>query len=113
MFLLITGLIASLSLLSFIFYFAVSKTYITITPELGIKTVSRNILFSQKEMSVLDGKNYVNVRPISLEIPMEYTFNVTSIDQMSTKNSHGSIKIYNELRQEQVFRPATRFVTDT
>jgi len=111
-FFLIIGLVASLSLLSFIFYFAVSKTYVTITPELGIKTVSRNIVFTQKEASVLDSKNTVNVRPVHIEIPMEYTFNVTSIDEMSTKNSYGTVEIYNELRQEQVFRPMTRFITD-
>jgi len=85
---------------------------VTITPELGIKTVSRNIVFTQKEASVLDSKNTVNVRPVHIEIPMEYTFNVTSIDEMSTKNSYGTVEIYNELRQEQVFRPTTRFVTD-
>lgn len=111
-FFLIIGLVTSLSLLAFIFYFAVSKTYVTITPELGIKTVSRNIVFTQKEASVLDNKNAVNVRPVNLEIPMEYTFNVTAIDEMSTKNAYGTVDIYNELRQEQVFRPATRFVTD-
>ncbi|EKD29867.1 MAG: hypothetical protein ACD_78C00235G0003 [uncultured bacterium (gcode 4)] len=111
-FFLIIGLITSLSLLTFIFYFAVSKTYVTITPELWIKTVSRNIVFSQKEASVLDSKNTVNVRPINLEIPMEYTFNVTTIDQMSTKNAYGTVDIYNELRQEQVFRPTTRFATE-
>lgn len=33
-FFLVVGLITSLSLLAFIFYFAVSKTYVTITPEL-------------------------------------------------------------------------------
>jgi hypothetical protein len=43
---------------------------------------------------------------------MEYTFNVMTIDQISTKNAYGTVDIYNELRQEQVFRPATRFVTD-
>ena len=111
-FFLIIGLITSLSLLAFIFYFAVSKTYVTITPELGIKTVSRNIIFTQKEASVLDNKNTVNVRSVNLEIPMEYTFNVTTIDQMSTKNAYGTVEIYNELRQEQVFRPATRFATE-
>lgn len=52
------------------------------------------------------------MRPIHLEIPMEYVFNVTTIDQMSTKNAYGTVDIYNELRQEQVFRPTTRFATE-
>lgn len=111
-FLLIIGLITSLSLLGFIFYFAVSKTYVTITPELGVKTVSRNIIYAQKEASVLDQKNIVNVRPINLDIDMEYTFNVTTIDEMSAKNGYGMVDIYNELTTEQVFRPNTRFVTE-
>lgn len=96
----------------FIFYFAVSKTYITINPELDIKTISRNIIFTQKEASVLDNKNMINVRPVTVEVPMEYTFNVTAIDEGSTQNAYGTVDIYNELRQEQVFRPATRFITD-
>ena len=111
-FLLVIGLATSLSLLVFIFYFAVSKTYVTITPELGVKTISRNVVFTQKEVSVLDSKNTIIVRKMDLEIPMKYTFNVTAIDEMSTKNAYGTVEIYNELRQEQVFRPMTRFVTD-
>lgn len=112
-FLLVTGLVVSLSLLSFIFYFAVSKTYVTITPELGVKTVSRNIVFSeQKETSILNSKNTVSVHQVALEVPLDYTFNVTTIDEMSAKNAYGTVEIYNELRQEQVFRPNTRFVTD-
>ncbi len=112
LFFLIIGLTISLSLLVFIFYFAVSKTYVTISPELDVKTISRNMIFTQKEASVLDSKNTVNVRPINLEIPMEYTFNVTAIDEMSTQNAQGTVDIYNELSQEQVFRPATRFITE-
>lgn len=79
---------------------------------MGIKTVSRNIVFTQKEASVLDNKNTINIRPVHLEIPMEYTFNVATIDKMSTKNAYGTVDIYNELFQEQTFRPATRFITD-
>lgn len=112
LFFLIIGLTISLSLLVFIFYFAVSKTYVTISPELDVKTISRNMIFTQKEASVLDSKNTVNVRPINLEIPMEYTFNVTAIDEMSTQNAQGTVDIYNELSQEQIFRPATRFITE-
>lgn len=111
-FLLVSGLIISLSLLIFIFYFAVSKTYVYITPELSVKTVSRNIVFAEKEAGVLDSKNIVNVKPVSLTTDFDYTFNVTTIDQMSAKNAYGTVEIYNELRQEQVFRPNTRFSTD-
>ncbi|EKD66600.1 MAG: hypothetical protein ACD_49C00029G0028 [uncultured bacterium (gcode 4)] len=113
-FLLIFGLVISLSLLSFIFYFAVSKTYIYINPELGVKTVSRNIIYSmQNDSSLLDGKNVIQTRNITAEDSLDYTFNVSTIDKKSTKNAYGSVEIYNELRQEQIFKPNTRFVTDS
>lgn len=111
-FLLVSGLILSLSLLSFIFYFAVSKTYVTITPELGIKTISRNIVYAEREPGALDAKNTVNVRTMTVPSELSYTFNVTTIDEMSTKNSYGTVEIFNELQQEQTFRPNTRFTTD-
>jgi len=113
-FLLIFGLIISLSLLSFIFYFAVSKTYVYINPELGVKTVSRNIIYStQNDAGLMDTKNIIQARNITAEDSLDYTFNVSTIDKKSTKNAYGSLEIYNELRQEQIFKPNTRFVTDT
>ncbi|MDD2486962.1 MAG: hypothetical protein PHS92_01165 [Candidatus Gracilibacteria bacterium] len=112
-FLLVVGLVISLSLLSFIFYFAVSKTYVYITPELGIKTVSRNMIFSEKDNSnVFDIKNYVQVKKVGLSSNLEYTFNVSTIDTESAKRAYGTIELNNELNQEQVFKPNTRFVTD-
>ena len=88
-FFLVIGLIISFSLLSFIFYFAVSKTYVYITPELGVKTVSRNIIYSEKDNSnVFDTKSVIKVNPISLDTTLDYTFNVSSIDIASAKNSY-------------------------
>jgi hypothetical protein len=37
----------SLSLLLFIFHFAVSKTYVYVVPETTVRPVSANIVFSQ------------------------------------------------------------------
>lgn len=112
-FLLIFGLIISLSLLSFIFYFAVSKTYVYIKPELWVKTVSRNIIYStQNDSGLLDAKNIIQTRNITAEDGLDYTFNISTIDKKSAKNSYGSIELINELHQEQIFKPNTRFVTD-
>ncbi len=47
MFLITAGLIMSFSLLVFIFHFAVSRTYIYITPQISIRPVSSNIIFSK------------------------------------------------------------------
>jgi hypothetical protein len=45
--LIIVGLIMSMTLLLFIFHFAVSKTIITITPQVSIRPVSANIIYAE------------------------------------------------------------------
>lgn len=111
--LLILGLVISLSLLAFIFYFAVSRTYVYITPELSVRTTSRNIVFTEKqENTILDTKNVVMVKPVEYEATMDYSFNVSTYDTGSVKSSHGNIDFYNELTTEQVFRPNTRLVSE-
>ena len=43
------ALLISIAVFIFIFYFAVNKTYIHITPEINIKTKTRNLTFSHNE----------------------------------------------------------------
>ncbi len=110
---LIIWIIISLSLLVFIFYFAISKTYIYITPELWIKTISRNLIYSEQEnKNIFDSKNVFITKNISLTANDIYSFNVSSINPESTKKSYWNIEIYNELNLDQAFKPNTRFVTD-
>ena len=111
-FLLISGLVLSLSLLAFIFYFAVSKTYVYITPELAVKTTSRNVVFTEKqESTILDTQNVVNVKQEEYTANMDYLFNISTFDTGSIRNAHGTVTFYNEMTTEQVFRPNTRLVT--
>lgn len=114
MFLIIVGLITSLVLLLFIFNFAISKSIVTISPQVSVRPVSANILYRLEGMtgSVLEQKNVLRLR--KMEIPVEITskFTVTSIDPASSKNAIGIITIYNELTTEQELRPQTRFVTN-
>lgn len=112
-FLLVFWLIISLSLLGFIFYFAVSKTYVYINPELWIKTVSRNIIYTEADNSqVFDAKNNVQVKKAWLSTNLEYTFNISTIDTNSSTRAYWNAELYNELSIEQTFKPNTRFVND-
>lgn len=111
--LLLAGLTVSLSLLVFIFYFAVSRTYVYITPELAVKTTSRNLVFTEKrEDTILDTTNVVLVRLIEYEANMEQTFNISTYDTGSVRSAHGKVDFFNELPNEQVFRPNTRLATE-
>jgi hypothetical protein len=111
--LLVTGLILSISLLFFIFYFAVSKTTVTITPDFAIKTVSQNLIYSEVEnQSVLDARPIVPVRRVEKTTTIEETYNIASYDLGSVRAAKGEVEIYNEMTNEQVFRPNTRFVTE-
>lgn len=112
-FLLIAWLILSFSLFSFIFYFAVSKTYVYIKPELGVKTVSRNLVYSEKDNSnIFDNRNVIKTIPVITEASLDFPFHVSTIDLKSSKNAYGKVEIFNELNVEQVFRANTRFVTE-
>jgi hypothetical protein len=110
--LLIAGLILSVSLLAFIFYFAVSKTFIYITPDFAIKTVSQNLLYSENEAeSVLDTRPIIAVERMEKTVNIDEIFNISTFDTASVRAAKGEVEVYNEMTSEQVFRPNSRFVT--
>lgn len=101
-------------MLAFIFYFAVSKTYVYITPDFAVKTVSQNLLYTEDEPeSVLDTRPIIPVERIEKTVQIEEVFNIATYDISSVKLAKGEVEIYNELGNEQTFRPNTRFITDT
>ena len=112
MFLIVSGLIMSLSLLLFIFYFAVSKTYVSVLPQTTVRPVSANILFSQGSGSLLESKNTVRMKTTTLPIEQTMKFTLDTIEPNSATNAIGRVTIYNELSIEQALKPFTRFITE-
>lgn len=105
-------LIMSMTLLLFIFHFAVSKTIITITPQISIRPISANIVYTQwLSGSLLATRNTLSLREI--DIPTTYTmrFQLETVDPNSTSNARWTITIYNETTTAQALKPQTRFVT--
>lgn len=109
--LIIVGLIMSMTLLLFIFHFAVSKTIITITPQISIRPISANIIYAQATGSLLTTRNTISLRKV--DIPTTYTmkFQLETVDPNSTTNARGTITIYNETTTAQALKPQTRFIT--
>ena len=109
--LIIVGLIMSMTLLLFIFHFAVSKTIVTIVPQVSIRPISTNIVYVESTGSSLSTKNTFSLRKIKIPVTHSMKFQLETVDPNSTTNARGIITIYNELPSEQALKPQTRFIT--
>lgn len=115
MILIIGGLVVSLTLLLFIFHFAVSKTYVSIAPQITVKPVSANIIYAiswntGSELQV--ARNIITQKVMSIPVTHEMQFTLDTIDPNSTSNAGWIITLYNELATEQALKPQTRIVTE-
>lgn len=105
----IVSFIFSLFLLLFIFYFAVNKTYVTITPEIKIETRGANFVFSEREQdSVFSGDNTIPITTYSTSITLTKDFSTTGIDENSTQKAKGEIIIFNQLLEPIDLKNNTR-----
>lgn len=111
-FLIITGLIVSVTLLLFIFHFAVSKTIVYITPQISVRPVSANIIYSSVSGSIFQWKNVLPLRTISVPVEYDMNFALTVVDTNSTGNAEWIITLYNELDIDQALKPQTRIITE-
>jgi hypothetical protein len=115
-FLIVAGLIMSLSLLVFIFHFAVSKTYVYVVPQTTVRPVSANMLFTQilggATGWLLPAKNEILMRKVAIPVEHAMRFTIESIDPNSATSAGGRITVYNEISAPQSMRPNTRFVTE-
>lgn len=102
-------LLISLIIFVFIFYFAVAKAYITIAPEVKIKTRGKNIIFREiAEEALSNGNNVVALKKISKIVSGESTFGSTWVDPKDIKKSRGSVILYNKLFEEVSLKEKTR-----
>lgn len=112
-FFLMIWVLTSIWMLFFIFYFAVSKTYIEITPEVEIKSKAINIVYEEEntEKSILSWSSNIALKKVSETISLDDTFKTTWINYENTARATANVTFVNELREEQVFRPATRLLS--
>jgi hypothetical protein len=73
-------------MLVFIFYFAVSKTFIEIIPEISVKTKAINIIYEETagELSMISNELKVPIKKISQSVTLDYTHKTTGIDYDAT-----------------------------
>ena len=91
----------SLILLIFIFYFAVNKTYIYVTPEIIVKSRARNFVFKEKISDIITDNDISYINKISKNVYLEKKFSTTWVDLESLKKSKWTAIFFNETEEEQ------------
>ena len=110
--LMLIGLLTSIWMLLFVFYFAVSKTYIYITPEINVLTKARNFIYAEiPEDTIVENNLTIPIKKITATMNLDETYQSTQIDYNSTKRAKWKVTIINEMRKSQTLKPDTRFVS--
>jgi len=109
-------LVISILLFIFIFYFAVNKTYIYITPEITIKTRAENFVFKEvkenEEEEVITHSNIIKLNKVSKLIYLTSTFWTSWINEKTLKRSKWKVIFYNKLNEKVELLKNTRLQTE-
>lgn len=105
----IWALFSSILLLAFVYYFAVSKTYISITPEVSIKKEALNFIFKEKSWNdVLWNNKYVKIESVYQKATLSEVFPSSAVQNNVSQISHGKVRLYNTLSEEITLKVHTR-----
>ena len=103
------ALIISLLIFLFIYYFAISKTYISISPKVIIKKEAHNFIFNENtNNSILWNNKNIKITTLSETIHSSDTYAATQIKRNPGNISQGTVRIYNTTSQEITLVPQTR-----
>lgn len=106
----IISLLALIMIFIFIFYFAVNKTYITITPEIIIKTRAKNFVFREDESDTVN-ENIIKLKKISKLIYLNEKFWTSWIKDSDNIKSRWEVKLINNLNEDLALLQNTRLET--
>lgn len=103
-------LLFSFALFVFIFYFAINKTTIIITPEITVKKKARNFTFVENINSSIswNDKN-IKITQIEEKISASELYSTTWIEVSTMKKSQWKILVSNLLTEDIKLLPETRF----
>lgn len=106
-------LLVSIGLFVFVFYFAVNKTSVYITPDITIKTAAKNLTFEYKpEESIFQDKNIIPLKQVSKLVYLNETFGTTGIDESSVSRASWEVTLYNKLPEKVRLRANTRLQSE-
>lgn len=106
------GFLVSLWIFLFIYYFAITKSYIYIYPEINVKKEAYNFIFTKKYWTnTSTNDKIVPLENITSSISLQESFPSTWIQKDETQKSQGRIQIFNITPEEIQLKPQTRFQT--
>lgn len=105
-------ILSSILILTFVFYFAVHKTYIYVSPEVSVKTKAKNFYYAlEKEETIKDKWDFIQLEKLEIESSMKEIFQSREINYEKTQKARWKVTLINELPESQNIRPKTRLLT--
>ena len=105
-------LLISIFVFIFIFYLAVNKTYIYVTPEISVKTKSKNFTFKESsDEQIIEEEKIIRLKELSENIYLEELFWTTGIKEDEIRKSKWEILIINKTPEDIKLLPNTRVKT--
>lgn len=102
-------LLVSIWLFLFVFYFAVNKTSVYITPDITIRTAAKNLTFEyNSEESIFQNKDIIPLKQITKLVYLNETFGTTWVDESSVSRASWEVTFYNKLPEKIRLRANTR-----
>lgn len=102
-------LLFSFFLFLFIYYFAINKTYVFITPEITVRKEAHNFIFRENtENSILWNNKNIKLDTWSKKIEISETYASTWIKNNKYDISSGKVTLYNAFSEAQSLVPNTR-----
>lgn len=98
-------LIITLIIFTYIFFFALNKTYVYINPDIQVKTKAQNFIF---EENVKNKDNWIELKVFTWSIKVNKKIKSTWILQNDRYKAKWEVIIYNKLFTEIKLRPNTR-----
>lgn len=102
----------SLFVFLFIYYFAISKSYVSITPKIIIKKEAHNFIFSENDDNgILWNNKNIKISKLSETLHSSDTYAATKILRDEKDISKWNVRIYNETTEIITLVPKTRLQT--
>lgn len=96
----------------YVFFFALNKTYVYITPDIQVKNKAQNFVFTEKDFLKVTNNNKIKLKEFSKNINLEKTISTTWIKQNDRYKAKGTVEIYNHLETEIKLKDKTRLKSE-